>query len=502
MPPFLPDTDAPARLPSRAQLFAIQQAMQDTSPVDAVQLPGDTSLPALPPTVQPKVNPPTPLDLMENTAQQKLGKLQYADTHPWGTPENHPGKLGKIAHVLSVAGNIAGNIFAPGTMSLIPGTMLNRQQQERQLQGEIGGIEKQRSEQNREQAESEAAQARIPLEEAQAGEAKARTAALENPPDRAENPQQGYAAAISDAIRRGVDPANDPHVAAWKTAIDDIAKQSAPKELSAENDLKNQILAAEEKGDTAQVKVLQKRLEDLNPGAQQRLAISVGNASNRPQRMYSVLDTQNGNMPVMVGAQELTEENHLHPGRYISAGAGQKALGQTALLEDMRGNLNQVRDVLRNPKLPEFTADQRAALSLALGNQHPTDSLLTAIGRGGVMGSLTQEQQDYAIGMAQLIENSMAMRSVLGAGQGSDELRAAIRSTLPSARTPSKDYALRQLDAFENVLNRLGRGVPNVPLKGGNEGQSPVVYDDKGVGHRYKGTGDRSDPNSYEQVNK
>jgi len=37
----------------------------------------------------------------------------------------------------------------------------------------------------------------------------------------------------------------------------------------------------------------------------------------------------------------------------------------------------------------------------------------------------------------------------------------------------------------------------NQPAQGG---ATDIVYDDKGVGHRYKGSGARNDPNSYEQV--
>lgn len=47
--------------------------------------------------------------------------------NPWGSAENHPGRLGKIAHVAARIGNIAGDIFAPETMALIPGTDLNKQ---------------------------------------------------------------------------------------------------------------------------------------------------------------------------------------------------------------------------------------------------------------------------------------------------------------------------------------------------------------------------------------
>jgi hypothetical protein len=38
----------------------------------------------------------------------------------------HPGLFGKIAHGAALAGNIAGDLLAPGAMSLIPGTMLNK----------------------------------------------------------------------------------------------------------------------------------------------------------------------------------------------------------------------------------------------------------------------------------------------------------------------------------------------------------------------------------------
>lgn len=74
--------------------------------------------------------PPSALDRNIANDQQQLQKVRFAQANPWGTANNHPGTMGKIAHVLSVAGNIAGDIVAPSTMSLIPGTQLNRQVQE------------------------------------------------------------------------------------------------------------------------------------------------------------------------------------------------------------------------------------------------------------------------------------------------------------------------------------------------------------------------------------
>ena len=63
----------------------------------------------------------------ELTAHQlQLAKDNYERQTPWGSPSNHPGPLGKIGHIASRIGNIAGDIVAPETLALIPGTELNR----------------------------------------------------------------------------------------------------------------------------------------------------------------------------------------------------------------------------------------------------------------------------------------------------------------------------------------------------------------------------------------
>lgn len=191
-------------------------------------------------------------------------------------------------------------------------------------------------------------------------------------------------------------------------------------------------------------------------------------------REYPVIDTANGNRLVYASAADINSANTTTPGRFAPAAQGDKALGKTALIEDIRGNVASVRQSLQNPKMPEFTAGQRSAIALALGGPDPGGAL-TAAFRGGVLGSLTPEQQDYLINMAQLEENAMAMRSVLGAGQGSEDLRNAIRATLPGPRTPSKLYASKQLDAFEKVLNRLEKGIPNVPLAGTGTAATPLA---------------------------
>jgi hypothetical protein len=103
-------------------------------------------MPELPQSAPPKVTfaAPAPSPQQQQIAhdQQTLQKVQWAQENPWGTANNHPGKLGKLAHAFSELGNVAGDIFAPREMELIPGTQLNRQMQEgswvNRLNSEIG----------------------------------------------------------------------------------------------------------------------------------------------------------------------------------------------------------------------------------------------------------------------------------------------------------------------------------------------------------------------------
>jgi hypothetical protein len=73
--------------------------------------------------------------------QSQLARIADQKANPLGTAENHPGVLGKIGHALGKVGNIAGDIFAPATMGLIPGTDLNRRMQEHGLESKLGQAE-------------------------------------------------------------------------------------------------------------------------------------------------------------------------------------------------------------------------------------------------------------------------------------------------------------------------------------------------------------------------
>jgi hypothetical protein len=106
-------------------------------------------------------------------------------------------------------------------------------------------------------------------------------------------------------------------------------------------------------------------------------------------------------------------------------------------------------------------------------DRNPSSAIQSLIG-AGTLGTMAPEQEDYLINHSILLENAMAMRSVLGAGQGSQDLRTAISNTIPGPTTPSKAYGLKQLDALEKTIDRLERGVPSVPLKPLAGGSAPA----------------------------
>lgn len=71
--------------------------------------------------------------------EQKMQQMDYQKAHPWGSMvSEHPGVFGKILHGLAKAGNIAGDIVAPGTMALIPGTDIHNAGEEQRVEGELG----------------------------------------------------------------------------------------------------------------------------------------------------------------------------------------------------------------------------------------------------------------------------------------------------------------------------------------------------------------------------
>ena len=170
------DDSAPRALPAQPAPHVIwappHTAQDDAMAAQPVNMPDPgvnlhAGLEKVFPAAQPQVAlDPNPQHQEEGNLTNRLQADYRKDATPWGSPTNHPGIGGKIAHVLSKVGNIAGDIFAPATMAMIPGTDLNRKVDENNIAHELNSTIGEESQQA--------------LQGAQAGQATANAANLKS----------------------------------------------------------------------------------------------------------------------------------------------------------------------------------------------------------------------------------------------------------------------------------------------------------------------------------
>jgi hypothetical protein len=206
-----------------------------------INLPGiGPSMPAL----QPAQKPAGQL----GADKQELQRLESTGSGVSQLQRSHP-KLGVLARVADVAGSI----IAPGAASFIPGTTLHHNAL---VNRQRGNVEEDATEQQREAlGEQEQAKAQALINPPKKLPTNANDAYIQQHPDASpedifqwekdhqispkpattiNDPKAGYSQAIADAINNGRDPNQDPHVQAWKHALDSIAK--TPTETAAMED--------------------------------------------------------------------------------------------------------------------------------------------------------------------------------------------------------------------------------------------------------------------------
>jgi hypothetical protein len=122
--------DLVADTPNMPQYTGSKKAMQGQEHADY-----QNRLKAIDQRIQTEMEKGTPEGDRE-AASLGLAKQHLQKMNPYGSENNHPGVLGRIEHGLAKAGNIAGDIAAPGTMELIPGTELNKKAEAEKLRGQ------------------------------------------------------------------------------------------------------------------------------------------------------------------------------------------------------------------------------------------------------------------------------------------------------------------------------------------------------------------------------
>ena len=196
------------------------------------------------------------------------------------------------------------------------------------------------------------------------------------------------------------------------------------------------------------------------------LARGLGFAQSRAQyQMVPVLDKQNDNMLTYASMMDIGK----NPGRYEDASKGASLGAKEAMFQDMNGASENLRAaytaMAKNGE--KFSAGQVTKMTAAMRDD-PSGGLLSSViqnlATAGAKEHLSPTQQAAAIAMLQNYENAFALRGVAGFGQSSDQLRGAIKATLPGPSSPP-DYALKQLDAYDAQRERIHRGIPKVSVR-------------------------------------
>jgi len=100
-------------------------------------------------------------------------------------------------------------------------------------------------------------------------------------------------------------------------------------------------------------------------------------------------------------------------------------------------------------------------MTLAMRSTEPTAPKQIIDALGGAQ-TLSNDEQQFVTALANLHERAMALRSVAGIGQqGSDTMRNAIVAMLPALKD-NPQLMLKKLNAFDQQLNVLSKGIPKV----------------------------------------
>lgn len=181
-------------------------------------------------------------------------------------------------------------------------------------------------------------------------------------------------------------------------------------------------------------------------------ATARGDAFGAAKRM-AVIDPRDGKLKIMSAGT--AESIGASP-----ASEGAKSMSKEAQFNEMHVAADHAKESINNLDR-DFTPAQIAKLTLAFS--HNDEGIIkNEIDSFVGTQQLTPAQEDFVIWINQLNERAMSLRNVAGMGAGAGDLRAAIRSTLPSLKSGSKEMALKQLDAFKNQVDLLQKGVPTI----------------------------------------
>lgn len=427
---------------------------------------------------------------------EKQAQMDFDKAHPLGGDVSKtPGTWGKIEHVLGRVGNIAGDVLAPGEMSLIPGTDLNNARKANANANwiKLGAENDEKAAQTNAMKENAERVTWTAPNGQQFQVPRSEWAKLETQGVKTEGSEQN--AATNAASRTAVQQLKGQQAAtamAGKTPTteqDKVWAQNANEQLSQGNlgIADRQRLAGIQRyeklaglppeiaaqvgpppvpadfpkgtNDPGYLKSMQAWGASAEAGKTREgvaIAGARGAAANAT-RPVQVLD-EDGFMRYETAGQAIKEGD-------AGASEGTKAASRQAQVNDIKSASKHVRDILNNPGADvNFSSDQVAKLSLVMNEKDPT--VFANEMRNYAASIASPQQRQLVTWLGQLQERALSLRNIAGMGQGSESTRMAILNTLPSITSGNRSMALTQLDAFDNMVSNLEGGMAKVHKRG------------------------------------
>jgi hypothetical protein len=148
---------------------------------------------------------------------------------------------------------------------------------------------------------------------------------------------------------------------------------------------------------------------------------------------------------------------------YTPFAPGFQAMSRNVQIGEMQSASGKLRSAI-NALEPEDAFTPEAVLQLKRASATDDPKVFSAMIDNALAASLNDRQQDYLVWLQQMGERVLSLRNVAGMGAGAQDLRAAIQSTLPGLTSGTKQLALKRLDAVDNQVNILGRGIPKTNI--------------------------------------
>lgn len=151
------------------------------------------------------------------------------------------------------------------------------------------------------------------------------------------------------------------------------------------------------------------------------------------------------------------------------AGVGATSMGKQAQFNDIHAGIGMMRSAINGLPSGQVSPGTITALTLATRETDPNVAhqlIDTYLGSN----NLSPAEQNFVVATQQLNERALSLRNIAGMGNGSDQVRAAIRAALPSAKSGNTGMMTKQLDAVSNLVDNLQTGIVKTNTPNGNGG--------------------------------